>query len=57
MKFLLDLFPILLFFVSYKLSDIYTATGVLMAATVVQSIVMYVIERKLATMQKSPWSW
>jgi len=52
MKFLLDLFPILLFFVTYKLSDIYTATGVLMAATVVQTIAMYVMERKLATMQK-----
>jgi intracellular septation protein len=52
MKFLLDLFPILLFFVTYKLSDIYTATGVLMAATVVQTIAMYLMERKLATMQK-----
>ena len=52
MKFLLDLFPILLFFVTYKLSDIYTATGVLMAATVAQTIAMYAMERKLATMQK-----
>jgi len=52
MKFLLDLFPIVLFFVTYKLSDIYTATGVLMAATGVQTAVMYFMERKLATMQK-----
>jgi len=52
MKFLLDLFPILLFFVTYKLSDIYMATGVLMAATLVQTAVMYGMQRKLATMQK-----
>jgi len=52
MKFLLDLFPIVLFFGAYKMADIYTATAVLMAATVVQSGVMYAMERKLATMQK-----
>ena len=52
MKFLLDLFPIALFFGAYKLADIYTATAVLMVATVVQSAVMYAMERKLATMQK-----
>ena len=34
MKLLLDFFPILLFFGAFKLYDIYTATGVLMAATV-----------------------
>ena len=52
MKFLLDLFPIVLFFVTYKVSDIYTATGVLMAATVVQTALMYFKDRKVATMQK-----
>ena len=52
MKFLLDLFPIVLFFVTYKVSDIYTATGVLMAATVVQTTLMYFKDRKVATMQK-----
>jgi intracellular septation protein len=52
MKFLLDLFPIVLFFGAYKMADIYTATAVLMAATVVQSGVIYAMERKLATMQK-----
>ena len=36
MKILIDFFPILLFFGAYKLYDIYTATGVLMAATIVQ---------------------
>jgi len=36
MKFLIDLFPILLFFVSYKVYDIYVATAVAIAASVVQ---------------------
>jgi intracellular septation protein len=52
MKILIDFFPILLFFVSYKLSDIYVGTGVLMAATVVQMGLIYAIDRKLQAMQK-----
>ena len=32
MKFLFDLFPILLFFLAYKLYDIYVATAVAIAA-------------------------
>jgi intracellular septation protein len=36
MKFLFELFPLLLFFVAYQLWDIYVATGVAMAATVAQ---------------------
>jgi intracellular septation protein len=52
MKFLLDLFPIVLFFGAYKLADIYTATAVLMAATLVQTAILYRLERKLATLQK-----
>ena len=52
MKILIDLFPILLFFGAYKFYDIYVATGVLMAATVVQTAVMYAIDRKVTTMQK-----
>jgi intracellular septation protein len=36
MKILFDLFPILLFFVAYKLADIYVATGVAIVATIVQ---------------------
>ncbi|QNK67410.1 septation protein A [Variovorax sp. PAMC26660] len=53
MKLLLDFFPILLFFGAYKLGDIYTATGVLMAATVVQMAIIYAMERKLQAMQKA----
>lgn len=37
MKFLIDFFPILLFFIAYKTSGIYVATGVAMAASVVQT--------------------
>ncbi len=36
MKLLFDLFPIILFFIAFKAFDIYIATGVAIAATVVQ---------------------
>jgi intracellular septation protein len=52
MKIALDLFPILIFFAAYKYASIYEATAVLMAATVVQSLLMYRIDGKLATLQK-----
>lgn len=38
MKLLFDFFPILLFFICYRLFDIYTATAVAMASSVVQVI-------------------
>ena len=53
MKFLIDFFPIALFVAAYKLRDIYFATAVLMAATVVQSTVLYAIDRKLQALQKA----
>ena len=52
MKILLDFLPILLFFGAFKLYNIYIATGVLMAATVLQMGITYAIERKLQTMHK-----
>jgi intracellular septation protein len=52
MRFLIDFFPIALFVAAYKLGDIYTATGVLMAATVLQTGIIYAIDRKLQTLQK-----
>lgn len=52
MKILLDFFPILLFFGAYKFYGIYVGTAVLMAATVVQTVAMYAIDRKLQTMHK-----
>lgn len=36
MKFLFDLFPVILFFAAYKFTDIYVATGVAIAATFAQ---------------------
>lgn len=53
MRFLIDFFPILLFFGAYKLHDIYVGTAVLMAATVLQSVIIYALDRKLQTMQKA----
>lgn len=52
MRILLDFFPIALFVAAYKWHGIYVGTAVLMAATLVQSGVMYAIDRKLATLQK-----
>lgn len=52
MKLILDFFPILLFFGAYKMADIYTATAVLMGATVLQTALIYKIEGKLQTMHK-----
>lgn len=36
MKLLFDLFPVILFFVAYKVADIYVATGVAIVATIAQ---------------------
>ena len=47
MKLLLDFFPILLFFGAYKMADIYTATAVLMGATVLQTAIIYRMDGKL----------
>jgi intracellular septation protein len=47
MKILFDFFPILLFFVAFKLYDIYVATMVAIAATVVQVGVAWVRTRKV----------
>ena len=52
MKLLLDFLPIVLFFGAYKLFDIFVATGVLMAATVLQMGTIYLIDHKLQAMHK-----
>ncbi|MDO8319023.1 septation protein A [Rhodoferax sp.] len=52
MKILIDFFPILLFFGAYKFYDIYIGTGVLMAATVLQMVLIYGIDRRLQAMHK-----
>lgn len=52
MKFLIDFLPILLFFIAYKMGDIYSATGILMAATVVQMLLIWRMEGRLQTLHK-----
>ncbi|WP_180683253.1 septation protein A [Tepidicella baoligensis] len=52
MRLLIDFFPIALFVVAYKMHDIYVATAVLMGATVVQTALIYGIDRRLQTLQK-----
>lgn len=52
MKIILDFLPILLFFGAYKTYDIYTATAVLMGATVLQMVAIYLIDRHLQTIHK-----
>ena len=51
MKFLFDLFPIILFFIAFKLADIYTATIVAMVATIGQILWVYYRHRKIDAMQ------
>ena len=46
MKFLYDFFPILLFFIAYKMFDIYVATGVAMAAAAVQTFAFWFKHRR-----------
>lgn len=41
MKLLFDLFPVILFFIAYKMYDIYVATGVVIVATLVQVGYLY----------------
>jgi len=50
MKFLFDLFPVILFFVAYKFSGIYVATGVAIAATFAQTGWVWFRHRKVDTM-------
>lgn len=50
MKFLFDLFPIILFFVAYKIADVYVATLVAMLATAVQVIWSWYRHRKVDPM-------
>jgi len=51
MKQLLEFFPIILFFIAYKLYDIYVATAVVIVATIIQVAVTWIKYRKVETMQ------
>ena len=50
MKFLFDLFPVILFFIAFKVFDIYVATAVAIASTVAQIAWVWVRHRKVETM-------
>ncbi|MCS6763870.1 MAG: septation protein A [Candidatus Protistobacter heckmanni] len=50
MKFLFDLFPVILFFVAYKMADIYVATVAAIAATLVQIVWVWLRHRKVDAM-------
>jgi intracellular septation protein len=50
MKFLFDLFPVILFFVAFKFGDIFLATGVAIAATFGQIAWVWFKHRKVDTM-------
>lgn len=49
MALLLEYVPIIAFFVFYKLADIYVATGVLMAGTVVQLLGLKLLKQPITT--------
>ncbi len=51
MKQLFEFFPIILFFIAYKLYDIYVATAVVMAATLIQVSYSWLRYRKVESMQ------
>lgn len=50
MKLLLDFFPILLFFIAFKMYDIYVATAVAIAASVVQVSYLYIKNKRVEKM-------
>ena len=51
MKFLFDFFPVILFFVAFKFSDIFVATGVAIAATILQIGWVLARRRRVTNMQ------
>jgi len=50
MKFLFDLFPVILFFAAFKLANIYVATAVAIGATFLQIALLAAMRRKIDTM-------
>ena len=50
MKLLFDLFPIVLFFIAYKMYDIYTATAVIIVATIAQVTYFYLKHKRVEKM-------
>jgi len=51
MKQLLEFIPVILFFITYKLYDIYTATAVIIVATIIQVAITWFKYKKVEPMQ------
>jgi len=51
MKIFFDLFPVIVFFIAFKFGDIYAATAVAMAATLIQIIWVAIKYKKVEPMQ------
>jgi intracellular septation protein len=51
MQFVLEYAPIILFFVAYKLKDIYFATGVAVGASIAVIAYSFFVQKKVSTMQ------
>jgi intracellular septation protein len=50
MQLLFDFFPVIAFFVAYKLTDIYVATGVIIVAVILQTSIQWLRYRKVSSM-------
>jgi intracellular septation protein len=50
MQFLIDLLPVIAFFIAYKLADIYVATGVLIVGVLLQTAWSWIRHRKVSPM-------
>lgn len=50
MQLLFDFFPVIAFFVTYKLTDIYVATGVIIVAVILQTAFQWIRHRKVSQM-------
>ena len=50
MQLLFDFFPVIAFFVAYKLTDIYVATGVIIVAVILQTSIQWIRFRKVSSM-------
>jgi intracellular septation protein len=50
MQFLVDLLPVIAFFVAYKLADIYVATGVLIVGVLLQTVWSWIRHHKVSPM-------
>ena len=51
MKQIIDFIPLIIFFALYKMYDIYTATGALIAATAIQIALIYLLYKKMEKVQ------